>query len=130
VVLVDPREARRAIMHYFIDQCPVLTVVGLAADLDEAVTQIRAEQADVALVEIQMPLAEGLATIEALRAAFPDLRIVVCSFHDDAETRSAAQERGADGYLAKPPSAFDLLRLVAGPSSAAPAAGIDFAAES
>ncbi|GAC1361689.1 MAG: hypothetical protein NVSMB32_00990 [Actinomycetota bacterium] len=116
VVLIDSRPERRAIMSLFVERCPILSVVGSADDLAEAERQIRAERADVALVEIQLPLALGLSTIAGLRQAFPQLRIVVCSFHDDAPTRDAARTCGADAYVAKPPTVQDLLVLVAGPS--------------
>jgi DNA-binding NarL/FixJ family response regulator len=119
VVLIDPREERRAVTNVLVERCPTLTVVGLAAGLDEAESQIRLEHADLALVEIQMPVAEGLVTIAALRDKFPGLRIVVCSFHNDAETRESARSRGADGYLTKPLEIADLLALVADPAPAA-----------
>jgi two-component system response regulator DesR len=112
VVLIDPRPDRRAVMNFLVGRSPALTVVGLAGGLEEAEAQIRATNADVALVEIQMPVPEGLATIGALREAFPDLRIIVCSFHLDAATRDEAQVRGADGYLIKPVSIRDLAALV------------------
>lgn len=112
VVLIDPRPDRRAVMNFLVGRSPALTVVGLAGSLEEAERQIRDEHADVAVVEIQMPVPEGLATISALREAFPDLRIIVCSFHLDAATRDEAQQRGADGYLIKPISIRDLSALV------------------
>jgi DNA-binding NarL/FixJ family response regulator len=115
VVLVDPREERRAITNLIIKQCPPLTVVGLAGTLGEAETQIRAEHADAALVEIQMPVTQGLATINALRDQFPDLRIVVCSFHNDPATREAARTHGADSYLTKPLEVDDLVQVIVGP---------------
>lgn len=111
VVLIDPREERRAITNLIIEKCEPLTVVGLAATLGEAETQIRAEHADVALVEIQMPVTQGLTTIGALRDLFPDLRIIVCSFHNDTATREAALRHGADGYLTKPLQVEDLIRV-------------------
>lgn len=115
VVLIDPREERRALMSMVVDRCPSLMVVGVAAGLNDAEQQIRTERADVALVEIQMPAAEGLVTIAALRQQFPDLRIVVCSFQKDSVTREAAKARGADGYLVKPLHVEDLLALVLAP---------------
>jgi DNA-binding NarL/FixJ family response regulator len=92
----------------------------LAASLGEAETQIHAERADVALMEIQMPVAEGLATIGALRGKFPDIRIIVCSFHGDSATREAARLHGADGYLIKPFDVDELLVLVVGPAAVTP----------
>jgi two-component system response regulator CitB len=115
VVLIDPREERRAITNLIIKQCRPLTVVGLAASLGEAETQIRAEHAHAALVEIQMPVTQGLATINALRNQFPDLRIVVCSFHSDSATRDAARTHGADSYLTKPLQVEDLVHVLVGP---------------
>ena len=116
VVLVDPRPERRAIMSFVVGRSPRLTVVGSVGSLHEAELQIRTEQADVALVEIQMPVAEGLATIAALRDEFPDLRIIVCSFHDDSATREAARMHGADGYVTKPLRVEDLLVVLDGPA--------------
>jgi len=114
VVLIDPRQERRSVMNFLVERSRRLAVVGLAGTLDEAETQIRAEQADIAVVEIQMPVAEGLVTIGALRAQFPDLRIIVCSFHDDPGTRESARMHGADGYLTKPLRVEDLLALIDG----------------
>jgi DNA-binding NarL/FixJ family response regulator len=112
VVLVDSREERRAITNLFVERCQSLTVVGLAGNLDEAEAQIRTQHAEVALVEIQMPVAEGLETIGALRDQFPELRVIVSSFHNDVATREAALQRGADAYLRKPLQIDDLLRVV------------------
>jgi DNA-binding NarL/FixJ family response regulator len=115
VVLIDPRPDRRALMALLVEQCPGLRMVGMAANLEQAETEIREYGAHVAIVEIQMPVEEGLRTIQALHDEFPDLRIVVCSFHDDAATREAALTHGADAYLNKPLSARDLFDLAIGP---------------
>jgi DNA-binding NarL/FixJ family response regulator len=112
VVLIDPREERRTLTMRLVDHSPGLTVVGVAGNIGDAAMQIRAEHADAALVEIQMPVTLGLEAITTLRHEFPDLRIVVSSFHNDNATREAARECGADGYLAKPLQVRDLLALV------------------
>ena len=112
VVLVDPRDERRAITTGQIARCPSLTVVGSSGSLDDADAQIRAGVADVAVIEIQMPITKGLAMIGALRERFPLLRIVVSSFHADAATRAAASVQGADGYLPKPLDTRDLVALI------------------
>ena len=112
VVLVDPREERRALMGVLVGQSPGLTVVGTAGTLSQAIDTIRAEGAGAAVVEIQMPVPEGLEAVAGLRREFPDLRIVVCSFHDEAATREAARSQGADSYLTKPVTARDLRDVV------------------
>ena len=114
VVLIDPREERRAITNLIIEQCQPLTVVGLAGSLGEADERIRAEHADAAVVEIQMPVTKGLEVIKGLRDQFPDLKIVVCSFHNDPATRDAARTHGADGYVTKPFEVDDLVQVIVG----------------
>jgi DNA-binding NarL/FixJ family response regulator len=113
-VLIDPRPERRAILALLVERSPRLTVVGLAGTLAEAEAQIRTERADVAILEIQMPVEQGLTTIAALRDMFPDLRIAACSFHSDSATREAAMLHGADGYLMKPLQLEALVALVFG----------------
>jgi DNA-binding NarL/FixJ family response regulator len=112
VVIIDPRPERRTLTSWLVSQRAALTVVGEAGSLGEAEAQIRDEHADVALVEIQMPVAQGLATIGTLRAQFADLQIVVCSFHRDSASSDAARRLGADGYLTKPLRVDDLLELL------------------
>jgi DNA-binding NarL/FixJ family response regulator len=113
IVLIDPRDERRAITCRVVEGCTQLTVVGSVAGLAEAELQIRTERADLALLEIQMPVEQGLEAVAALRQHFPHLRIVVCSFHGDRATREAARLHGADGYLTKPLEVADLLALAA-----------------
>lgn len=126
VVLIDPRHDRRAVMRLFLGQCTNVVTVGDAASLSAAETEIREGFADVVVLEIQMPVPEGLATIEALHQHFPNLHIVVCTFHDDAGTKAAATAAGADGYVMKPFSArdleqfFDRLPLLIGEPAFAP----------
>jgi DNA-binding NarL/FixJ family response regulator len=85
-----------------------VAVVGYADDPRSAVEAVNRLDGNVALVEIQLPTAQGLDTISALRDDNPNLQIVVCSFHKDAATRDSALARGANAYLSKPISPRDL----------------------
>lgn len=67
------------------------------------------------LIEIQLPVTQGLDTISSLRYDYPALRIIVCSFHCDQATKSAALARGADAYLLKPLSPRHLRPLLRSP---------------
>src|SRR3954465_13081639 len=58
--LIDPREEGRALTTLILKTCRPVRVVGLAGSLGEAETQIRADHAHAALVEIQMPVTLGL----------------------------------------------------------------------
>jgi len=78
-----------------------LTVAGLSATSTEAVEQARQGQADVALVDLNLPDAEGVDVIERLHAAAPQLPIVAFSVDGSADRVRAAIRAGAIGYLNK-----------------------------
>lgn len=84
------------------------TVVAQADSPATALAAADRYDPDVVVLEIQMPIAAGLAAVAGLRAAHPSLVIVVCTFHRDPSTRRQALVAGADVYLAKPVSARDL----------------------
>jgi DNA-binding NarL/FixJ family response regulator len=109
VVLVDVRPERRALMRKVLDLAVGDgTVVAEVSDASGARRAVSDYGADVAVVEIQLPVQDGLEMIATLRAEHPALKIVVCTFQPDATTRRRAVEAGADDYLVKPVSARQL----------------------
>lgn len=114
VVVIDHRHERRQLMsHVTRLGGDDVTIVGFAEDPAGAVDAVDRLDATAVVLEIQLPIALGLETISALRKARPALRIVVCTFHDDDDTRLAAISSGADDYLIKPLSPRDIYpRLV------------------
>jgi CheY-like chemotaxis protein len=109
IVLVDVRSERRAVMRTMIDAAlSPGTVVLEVASVPEALAAIEPYFADAVVIEVQIPLIAGLAGIADLRAAYPALTIVVCTFHADRVSQVQATDAGADAYLVKPVSARDL----------------------
>jgi DNA-binding NarL/FixJ family response regulator len=103
IVVVDTHHDRRQLMRYVLDLGSTHEAsVSFADGPESAVATVERVGADAALVEIQMPVGEGLETVRRLRETTPDLRIVVCSFHKDPTTVEAALAMGADDYLHKP----------------------------
>ncbi len=119
VLVVDHRVERRQLMGHVVELGgDDIVVVGYAQDPAGAIDAVKRLDVTAALVEIQIPLPEGLATIAALRAASPSMRIVVCTFHDDEPTRAAALAQGADAYRVKPLSPRELAPLLRPASTA------------
>ena len=78
-----------------------MTLVAEAANGREAIERFRAHRPDVTLMDLQMPGMGGLDAIAAIRAEFPDARIIVLTTYvDDAQAQQALQT-GALGYLLK-----------------------------
>jgi DNA-binding NarL/FixJ family response regulator len=89
-----------------------VTVVGEAADADEAIERIRATVPDVVLLDVHLPGGGGRAVLEALRAELPSVRWLALSVSDAAEDVIAVIRAGARGYVTKTISGPDLRAAV------------------
>jgi CheY-like chemotaxis protein len=109
VVLIDGRAERRELIRHLVASTGLVEAeIAEAANATDALALLHGGDRDLATVEIQMPVSQGLETITALRARSSGLRIVVCSFHRDPATKALAFARGADTYLVKPVSSLSL----------------------
>jgi CheY-like chemotaxis protein len=112
IVLVVDDEAgmqqylRRALeMEY----CAVETVSNGRDAIDRVRTGV---VPDLVLLDVEMPGLNGLDTLEELLRCRPELKIIMCSCRDDADTIGKAQSLGAREYLAKPFRQFQLAAAV------------------
>jgi len=56
---------------------------------------------DVILLDIQMPIMDGMSTLPEIRKLYPDVKVIILSMHDDASVISKMMEIGANSYLTK-----------------------------
>src|SRR4029434_2240109 len=89
-----------------------MTVVGAAATGREAVAQFRALRPDVTLMDLQMPDLSGLDALIAIRAEFPDARIIVLTTYSGDAQILRALKAGASGYLLKSVAHKELLQTI------------------
>ena len=71
------------------------------SDGREAIAAYVAERPDVVLMDIEMPILDGIAATREIIAADPSARIIILSSHDQAALRSAAKDAGAADYVLK-----------------------------
>jgi len=115
VVAIDSRSERRLVVRRLLEHCFQPAEIAEADSRETAIELVGRCRPDVVVLEIAMPLEEGLNTITALRLISPTPRIVVCSFHHDAATVQAALDRGADTYVTKPVGSAELRAAVGAP---------------
>ena len=72
-----------------------------AKKLADGITAGRNDRPDVVLLDLSLPDSEGLATVQAMRDALPDVPIVVLTGYDDDALATAALQTGAQDYLIK-----------------------------
>ena len=108
VVAVDSRSERRHVIRRLLEHCYEPEEIAEADSRRTAIELVDRCHPEVVVIEVAMPLEEGLDTITALRLISPPPRIVVCSFRRDAATVQAALDRGADTYVTKPVGTAEL----------------------
>jgi DNA-binding NarL/FixJ family response regulator len=118
IVLVDDQELVRAGLRTLAEHDGDITVVGEAADGRSGLGVVRGQRPDVVLMDIRMPVLDGIAATKAIvdDPALADVRVVVLTTFDEDENVMAAIRVGAAGYLLKDVSPTDLregIRLVA-----------------
>ncbi len=115
VVLVDSRDNRRELMRLVVSGDDAKAIlVGEAANKAVALEVVAREKADAVLVDVQMPIPEGLATVAALRKRYPRLGIIACSFDLDPLTVQRVLAEGADTCLANPVNRNDVHKALEG----------------
>jgi len=110
VLVVEDKDSLRAMLEEML-RGEGWNVVGLP-DGAQAVERLRSGQrVDVVLTDWRLPGADGLAVLEAARAADPTLPVVVMTAFGSIETAVAAMKKGAEDFITKPVDP-DLLRLL------------------
>ncbi|MFF4774159.1 response regulator [Microtetraspora fusca] len=101
VVLADDEPMIRVGVRSILTTDPEIEVVAEAGDGREAVELVRAHRPDIAMLDIRMPRLDGLSAVAELRAAVPDVAIIVLTTFDEDEYVSRALAEGAAGFLLK-----------------------------
>ncbi|MER5709080.1 MULTISPECIES: response regulator transcription factor [Streptomyces] len=112
VVIADDEPLIRAGIRMILISDPDIEVVGEAADGRAAVEAARAHAADVVLLDIQMPVLDGLSALPELRRAAPASRVIVLTTFGERENVLRALEHGCAGFLLKDTAPAELIRAV------------------
>lgn len=112
VLICDDHPTMRHGLRAAMSVDPAIEVVGEAGDGNEAIAAYRALAPDVTLMDIQMPVVDGLEAIEAIRGEHPSARIIaLTTFPGDARILQALS-LGAVAYLLKTATLDDIVRAV------------------
>jgi DNA-binding NarL/FixJ family response regulator len=124
VLLVDDNPLFLRIATQFLQQYGDVVVLGVADGGKECLLQAKRLQPQVVLLDLSMPDLPGLEVIPRLRAAQPQVGIIVLTMLDTNGYRQAALAAGADDFISKANMADDLLPAIQRVAQASrPAAG-------
>lgn len=115
VFLVDDHELVRTGIRRILEDVRGMKVVGEADSGEEAVKWCRAEQADIVLMDMNMPGIGGLEATRKILRFNPDVKIIVLTIHTENPFPTKVMQAGAAGYLTKgagPDEMVNAIRMV------------------
>src|SRR3954447_20262564 len=112
ILLVDDHSVVRQGLRMFLSLDPELEVVGEARDGAEALQRVAELHPEVVLMDLLMPVMDGITATAAIRKQFPDTEVIaLTSVLDDASVVGAVRA-GAIGYILKDTEADELRRAI------------------
>jgi signal transduction histidine kinase len=117
VMLVDDHAVMRQGLAALLEDEPDLEIVGQASDGDAAVGLARVVHPDVVLMDINMPIMNGIEATRAIHEEMPEIKIIGLSMFEEAEQAAAMRGAGAIRYMSKSGPArlvVEAIRAVAG----------------
>jgi DNA-binding NarL/FixJ family response regulator len=112
VLLADDQELVRSGFRMILDSRPDIEVVGEAGDGAEAVTLVERLIPDVVLMDVRMPVLDGLEATRRIVAAGGPTRVIVLTTYDVDDAVYTALRAGASGFLLKDARPADLAEAV------------------
>lgn len=112
ILLADDHHIVRAGVRQLLESASDLQVIAEAGDGEEAQTLIQQHRPDVAVLDIQMPKASGIAVTRWVRAHLPEVGVLILTAYDDDPYVMAVLQAGANGYVLKTGQADELIQAV------------------
>jgi two-component system, NarL family, response regulator LiaR len=112
ILITDDHSVVRQGLRMFLGLDPELEVVGEASNGEEALRMARELEPDVVLMDLMMPVMDGITATEAIRAELPEVEVIALTSVLEDVSVSAAVRAGAIGYLLKDTEADELGRAI------------------
>lgn len=112
VLIIDDHAIVREGVSALLELSPEVEVVGEAVNGREALTKVRQLQPHVVLMDIAMPVMDGLEATRRITESHPDVKILVLTQYNDKEYVFPIIEAGALGFLSKTAASSELLTAI------------------
>jgi two-component system, NarL family, response regulator NreC len=112
IILADDHTILRNGLRLLLERQPDFSVVGEASNGREAIDLVSHEVPDVIILDIAMPILNGIEAAQRISAAHPKVAVIMLSVHSDESYILRALKAGARGYLLKDSPEGDLIQAV------------------
>lgn len=109
ILIADDHPIFRNGLKQIIEDEDELAVIDEAQDGKQVLSLLQKNKYDVLLLDLEMPVIHGLDVLQQAKQAYPELPVLILSFHSEDQYAVRALKLGADGYLAKDTAADDLV---------------------
>ena len=114
VLICDDQHVVCEGLRAILSTAPQIEVVGMARDGAQALEQVAATRPDVVLMDLKMPVMNGVQATREIRARHPDVRVLVLTTYDADQWVLDAIRAGASGYLLKDSPGDALIAAIEG----------------
>ena len=114
VLIADDQEIVCEGLKRILQSDPDIKVIGIANNGQQALDLINHQTPDIVLMDLQMPIMNGVQAIRQLRKTYPDLPVLVLTTYMDDKWLFDAIRAGATGYLLKDRPRHELLEAIKG----------------
>ncbi len=112
VLIVDDQKTVQEIMKSYIEEESGLELVGCAENGQEALDLIQVHRPNIVLMDIEMPILDGLSATKIITEKFIDTSVLIISVHNEDIYLNSALQVGAKGYLKKNTPAKELVNAI------------------
>lgn len=112
VLCVDDHKVMRQGLINLIDAQPCIKVVGEASNGREAIDEVAKLNPDVVLMDVSMPVMDGIEATRRIKAQWPQVRVIALSMHEDEHISRTMVEAGAEAFVGKTTSSAELLKAI------------------
>jgi DNA-binding NarL/FixJ family response regulator len=112
VLIVDDHELTRFSLKLALQNQPNIELIGLASNGQEAIDLVKRHQPDVIILDLQMPVLDGLSASAQIKSIAPHTQIIAYSSVDDPQTEVMVQTAKVDAFRKKDTSTEELIDLV------------------
>ncbi len=112
VLLVDDHAVVRDGIRARLEQQPNYHVVGEAVNGREALQKVEELNPDIVLMDISMPVMNGMDAAKQLREKYPDVKVIILTMHEHKEYIQGVIRCGAQGYIVKDVSPTEMINAI------------------
>lgn len=112
VMITDDHKMVREGLKQLLELNSFISVVGMAADGMECISLLKEKEADVLLLDINMPNMNGLETLKEIKEFNTKVKVIFLTVHNEVDYLLRAVEMGADGYVLKDSGSAELVNAI------------------